>query len=110
MARTTGLPFLKSQPCRVFQRGSRLLITNVCPRRRTTIEPGFCLSDLTELLAFMLAPFSRTRNNNGTPGDIPRAGSSRTDRRGSASGARNRSAGLRSGRRIGAPGLRRARG
>jgi hypothetical protein len=46
------------QPCRAFQRGLRLLITKLRPRRLTTIDPSFCLSDLREFLAFIV-PSSR---------------------------------------------------
>src|SRR5207237_8599091 len=43
----------RRQPWRAFHRGWRLLTTNVCPRRRTTVDPGWVFNDFSELRTFI---------------------------------------------------------
>src|SRR5207248_1531026 len=44
---------LQRHPWRAFHRGLRLLRTNVCPRRRTIVDPGWRFSDFSEFLTFI---------------------------------------------------------
>lgn len=50
-------PVTDEAAMRIFaDRGLCLLITNVCPRRRTTCAPGMFLSERIELRTFMKSP------------------------------------------------------
>jgi hypothetical protein len=44
----------QNQPWRAFHRGLRLFTTNTLRPRRTTTDPGFCFSALSEFLAFIV--------------------------------------------------------
>jgi hypothetical protein len=59
------------QPCRPFHRGFFLLMMTWRPRRRVSTEPGFALSDRSELRTFMIEPLSRAGLVTGTMAVTP---------------------------------------